>query len=106
MARRMSFLGATPPQVKGLDDIPAVESRSELHPARPVVLTVSRFSENRKGGYWTCFSEATPMDRDQMIESLSTDYGMDRALLENADEKLLAEMIRVYEAKKHDEENP
>ncbi len=68
MLRRVAFLGGELPQLKGLDDIPAVEEHSERRgPYRPVLL---RFAETRyrrsRAGTWLTFTEARHMPDDYL----------------------------------------
>ena len=100
MLRRVAFLGGEIPQLKSLDDINELyEHGEDLHSTPLTRLTFSHANCNDDGCYWTCFSEVKPMDREQMIHKLQS-TGFSPEVLESADDKLLAEILRVYDSSK------
>ena len=100
MLRRIAFLGGEIPQIKSLDDIPAPEPHAESGAAwKPVALKFNEARPGKKAGVFWVFSEASVMDRQQMIAKL-TAAGVDAALLTDAvPDPVLAEMCRLAEGK-------
>lgn len=99
MLRRVALLGGDLPQVKGLKSIPMPEAHSERFDNSPP--TVLKFSESRrsKGGYWTIFSEVSPMTPEEILQKLAT-MGVNAEVLQGCSPEALAEMLRVLEAAK------
>ena len=100
MLRRISFLGADVPQVKSLDHLPMPEPEPEGHSEQfawfePVLLKFSEFktTPNTKGCF-TCFFEATKMERDELISQLGQ-LGANTDVLADVPDEALAEMLRV-----------
>lgn len=100
MLRRVAFLGGDIPQVKTLDDIPLPEPHSERFAfGRIAVVKFHEFHQSAKG-CWACFSEVTPMDRQQIIEKLQS-MGMDVSSITDAvPDDALASMCQAMEAAK------
>jgi hypothetical protein len=88
MLRRVTFQGAEPPHVKGLN--PLGLSRTLVYSELPTVPIV-RIS-NRHGVY-EAFSERSPVTRDEMIERL-IELGMDEKEVQGFDDVQLAEIVK------------
>ncbi len=102
MLRRIAFLGGDIPQIKTLADIPVpAEHYAERGPdGKPTTLTFSNRTAPRRGGSFTLFFEASPMDRAAMLTELGK-LGMDTASITDAvPDAALAEMLRVCNAGK------
>lgn len=98
MLRRVAFLGGEIPQVKSLDEIPTPEAHAES----PYRATVIRFKETytKPGlGFYSCFSEVEPMDKEQLMKAL-TEMGFDMEAFKGLpDDQFLAignDILRVY----------
>jgi hypothetical protein len=104
MLRRVAYLGGEIPHVKSIGEIPVIEEHSERSTHFPVVLRFSEFTNVPAKGFVAFFMEASPMDREELIDKLMKEYGFRREALESADDELLAEMVRVHDSEKSDEE--
>ncbi len=106
MLRSVAFLGADQPQVKGLAEVPQPERYAEgwaLAPARGWTLELVDVRQ-MPGGYCTCFSEVTAMDEEaKLLEALSQ-HGIDTEALAGCPPAALAEVLRVLEARDHEED--
>jgi hypothetical protein len=105
MLRRVAFLGGEIPQIKSIDEINELYEHGEDLQSTPLTrLSFSHANCNDDGRYWTCFSEVKPMDREQMIQRLQS-MGFSADVLESADDKLLAEILRVYDSSKRGDDS-
>lgn len=99
MLRRVSFLGGELPHLKTLKKLPhpEIEAFSESYEftARPTTLRTLR--TNRQGGVFQAFSEVSAMSRDEMIERLIKEKGVDRATAEGMDDKQLEAALATKE---------
>ena len=101
MLRRIAFLGGDIPQLKDLDEIGELTQHAEERRFARYRRAAFQFREvkpSRTAGAFWVFSEAKPMDRDQIIQALA-EHGCDTEALKDASDETLAEMLRVCEAK-------
>jgi len=105
MLRRISFLGADIPQVKTLDELPMPEPDTHAEQFahfRPVVFKFREMKPTPKvSGCYTCFLEASPMSREEILKALG-EAGADVQTLNDCSDEALAEMLRVLQGSDSD----
>lgn len=112
MLRRIAFLGGDIPEVKGLEELPALEKYAEatrrqltryLHSPTTVRLNRITARADRAGTYFV-FSEVGPMNRDEMMKKLA-EGGWDEDHLKGLNDKQMAEACRMHDELTRDKDD-